>query len=160
MLFRSANSAAVPVCADDVYVQGTQAVVASITSTTGGNFEALTTTSTVSTNVVDDADATTVTLTASAASVTEGGSIVYTATVNNAVTGSPLVITLSGGTTITIPVGQSSANSAAVPVRADDVYVQGTQAVVASITSTSGGYFEALTTTSTVSTTVVDVADA
>jgi len=59
----------------------------------------------------DDADVTTVTLTASAASVTEGGSVVYTATVNNAVTGSPLVITLSGGTTITIPVGQGPANS-------------------------------------------------
>ena len=37
-----------------------------------------------------------------------------TASVNNPVTGSPLVITLTGGTTITIPVGSSSASSAAV----------------------------------------------
>ncbi|MBK6638967.1 MAG: hypothetical protein IPG34_15725, partial [Rhodocyclaceae bacterium] len=155
----SASSVAVPVRADDAYVQGTQAVTTGITGTTGGNFEALTTTSTVSTTIVDDADVTTVTLTASAASVTEGGSIVYTATVNNAVTGSPLVITLNNGATITIPVGQSSASSVAVPVRADDVYVQGAQSVTAGITGTSGGNFEALTTSSTVSTTITDDTD-
>ncbi|MDB5799256.1 MAG: hypothetical protein JWL63_195, partial [Rhodocyclales bacterium] len=156
----TANSAPFTVRADDVYVQGTQAIAVGISGTTGGNYEALTTTSTVSTNVVDDADATTVTLTASAASVTEGGSITYTATVGNPVTGSPLVVTLSNGASITIPVGSTSANSAPVPVRADDAYVQGTDVVSVGISATSGGGYEALTTTSTVSTNVVDDADA
>ena len=55
----------------------------------------------------------------------EGGSIVYTATVGNAVTGTPLVIHLSNGTDITIPVGATSAVSAAVAVRADDAYNPG-----------------------------------
>ncbi|HEX5361663.1 MAG TPA: immunoglobulin-like domain-containing protein, partial [Fluviicoccus sp.] len=96
----------------------------------------------------------------STASVTEGGSIVYTAAVNNAVTGSPLVVTLSNGQTITIPVGQSSADSTPFAVRGDDAYVQGTQALNVGISGTSGGNYEALTTTSTVSTNVVDDADA
>ena len=39
----------------------------------------------------------------------------------------------------------------ASPVRADDAYVQGTQIVTAGITGTSGGNFEALATSSTVS---------
>ncbi len=155
----TANSAAVPVRADDAYVQGNQNVTVGITGTTGGNYEALTTTSTVTTVVADDADATAVTLTA-AANATEGGSVVYTATVANAVTGTPLVITLTNGATITIPVGQTTANSAAVPVRADDAYVQGNQFLVVGITSTSGGNYEALTTTSTVTTVVADDADA
>src|SRR5690606_19359275 len=112
-----------------------------ITGTSGGTYEALTTTSTVSTNVTDDTDATTVTLTASSGSVVEGGTVTYTATLNNAVTGTPLVITLSGGTTITIPVGSSTGTSAPVVVRPDDVYAQGTTSVVKSITGTSGGNY-------------------
>jgi hypothetical protein len=156
----SGTSAAVAVRADDAYAQGSQAVNVSISSTSGGNYEALNTTSTASTTVTDDGDATTVTLSASAASVTEGGSIVYTATVSNAVTGAPLVITLNNGQQITIPVGQTSASSPAFAVRADDAYVQGTQTLTVGISGTSGGNYEALTTTSTVSTTVNDDADA
>ena len=79
----SASSVPFNVRADDAYTQGTDTLSVGVSTTSGGNFEALTTTSTVSTTVTDDADATTVTLTASAASVTEGGSIVYTATLNN-----------------------------------------------------------------------------
>ncbi|MCR5882729.1 hypothetical protein LRS03_07625 [Rhizobacter sp. J219] len=156
----SASSAPFAVRGDDAYVQGTQPLNVGIASTSGANFEALATSSTVSTNVTDDADATTVTLTSSAATVTEGGSITYTATVNNPVTGSPLVITLSNGQTITIPVGQSSASSAAFAVRGDDAYLQGTDSVSVSITGTSGGNYEALNTTSTTSTAVTDDADA
>ena len=79
----------------------------------GGNFEALTTTSTAATTVTDDADATTVTIARRRrATVGEGGSVTYTASVNNAVTGSDLVVTLSNGQTITIPVGQSSGTAA------------------------------------------------
>jgi surface adhesion protein len=156
----SANSAAFAVRADDVYVQGTQTLNVTITGTTGANFEAVTRTGTATTTVTDDADATTVTITASAASVVEGGSITYTASVNNAVTGTPLVVTLSNGQTITIPVGSSSASGAAFAVRGDDAYVQGSQTLTVGISSTSGGSYEALTTTSTVSTTVTDDADA
>jgi hypothetical protein len=156
----SASSVPFAVRADDAYVQGNQALTVGITGTTGGNFEALTTSSTTSTTVVDDADATTVTLTSSAASVAEGGTITYTATVNNPVTGSPLVITLDNGQTITIPVGASSASSAAFAVRADDAYAQGNQTLTVGISTTSGGNFEALTTTSTTSTTVTDDGDA
>ena len=146
--------------ADDAYVQGTATLTTAISGTTGGNYEALNTTSTTSTNVVDDTDATTVTLTASANSVSEGGSIIYTATVNNPVTGSNLVITLNNGQTITIPVGQSSASSTAFSVRADDMYAQGTATLTTAISGTTGGNYEALTTTSTTSTSVVDDTDA
>jgi large repetitive protein len=159
----SANSAPVIVRADDVYAQGTTTVVRSIASTSGGNYEALTTTSTVSTSVTEDADATTVTLSSATngTAITEGGSIVYTATVNNAVTGTPLVVTLSNGATITIPVGQTTANSAPVPVRADDAYAQGTQTLApVTITGTTGANYEAVNTTGTINNTVVDDADA
>ncbi|MBK5305045.1 MULTISPECIES: immunoglobulin-like domain-containing protein, partial [Gammaproteobacteria] len=40
--------------------------------------------------------------------VAEGGTVVYTASVSAPVTGSPVVVTLSNGQTITIPVGSSS----------------------------------------------------
>ncbi|MFT3848316.1 MAG: retention module-containing protein [Propionivibrio sp.] len=156
----SGDSAAFAVRADDAYVQGVQTLNVGISNTSGGNYEALNTASTATTTVSDDADVTTVTLTASAGSVVEGGSIVYTATVNNAVTGSPLVVTLNNGQTITIPVGSSSAQSAAFAVRGDDAYVQGNQTVTASITGTTGGNYEVLNTTSTATTLVSDDADA
>ena len=60
---------------------------------------------------------------------------------------------------ITIPVGQSTGSSAAFAVRADDAYVQGTQTLNVSVTGTTGGNFEALTTTGTATTTVTDDAD-
>src|SRR5213075_2986893 len=126
----------------------------------GGNYESLDTTSAVSTVVSDDADTTTVALTASSAAVTEGGSIVYTASVNNAVSGSDLVVTLSNGQTITIPMGASSATSAPFAVRADDAYTQGDEAIVVSISGATGGAYESLNTGSTVSTVVSDDADA
>src|SRR5207248_2619545 len=116
-----------------------------ITGTSGGNFEALTTTSTVTTTVADDTDASTVTLSA-AGSVTEGGSIIYTASVDAAVTGTPLVITLSNGQTITISVGQTSADSTPYLVLADDAYVEGNQTLSVGISSTSGGTSETHTT--------------
>src|SRR5213079_2946074 len=124
-----------------------------------GNFEALTTTSTVTTIVADDSDASTVTLSA-AGSVAEGGSIIYTASLDSPITGSPLIVTLSNGQTITIPVGQSSADSTPFLVRADDVYAEGNQTLIVGITGASGGNFEALTTTSSVTTTVADDSDA
>jgi surface adhesion protein len=155
----SASSTAFAVRADDAYAQGTQTVTTSISGTSGGNYESLTTTSTATTTVNDDSDPTTVTLSVSSPTVVEGGSVTYTATLSNAVTGTPLVINLSNGQSITIPVGASSGTSAGHVVRADDAYAQGSQAVSVGVTSTSGGTYEALTTTSTASTTVSDDTD-
>ncbi|WP_414886684.1 immunoglobulin-like domain-containing protein, partial [Pseudomonas chlororaphis] len=59
------------------------------------------------TDVTDTIDTSTVSLTATP-SVAEGGTVVYTASVTAPVTGSPVVVTLSNGQTITIPVGASS----------------------------------------------------
>jgi len=144
---------------DNPYINADDTFTVSIAGTTGGNYEALNTTSTATTTVVDDADATTVTLAASAASVTEGGSIVYTASVNNTVTGSDLVIALSNGQNITIPVGQSTGNSAAFSVRADNPYLNADDTLTVSITGATGGNYEALTTTGTATTVVTDDAD-
>ncbi|HUH60369.1 MAG TPA: retention module-containing protein, partial [Candidimonas sp.] len=155
----SVGSASVEARADDAYRQGDVSVNVGVSSAVGGNFAALDTSGTATTVVSDDADATAITLTADAASVVEGGAIVYTATVGTAVTGSPLVVTLNNGATITIPVGQTSGASAPVAVRADDAHAQGDQPVTVSIDGTSGGNFEALDTTSTVTTTVTDDGD-
>ena len=107
------------------------------------------------TAVTDTIDTTNVTLSA-ASSVTEGGAIVYTATVSNPVTATPLVVHLSNGADITIPVGGSSASSSAIAVRPDDAYAQGTQNVTVGISSASGGNYEALNTSSSVLTQVTD----
>src|SRR5205814_719998 len=146
--------------ADDAYVQGDSTVTVGIANTTGGNYEGLSTASTATSVVHDNADSTVVTLTASSANVTEGGSIVYTAAVNNAVTGSDLVVTLSNGQTSTIPVGASSGSGAAFTVRADDAYVQADQTLTVGVDSTTGGAYEALTAGAPVSTLVHDDADA
>ena len=61
------------------------------------------------TEVTDTINTSTVSLTANG-TVAEGGTVVYTASVSAAVTGSPVVVTLSNGQTITIPVGSSSAS--------------------------------------------------
>jgi len=63
---------------------------------------------------------TTVTLTPSAPTVAEGGTVTYRATVTSPVIGSDLVLTLSNGQTITIPVGGTTGSSAPFAVRPDD----------------------------------------
>ncbi|RGE37189.1 hypothetical protein DZC30_22845, partial [Comamonas testosteroni] len=116
------------------------------------------TTSSTQTVVRDDDDTSTVTL-SSAASVTEGQDIVITATVDKAPQGSNLVLTLSGGHTLTILDGQTS-GSVSVPTRADDAYVQGNQTQIFSITAATGGNYENLNTTSSTQTVVQDDHDA
>ncbi|WP_421180525.1 retention module-containing protein, partial [Aeromonas enteropelogenes] len=146
---------------DDVYKDGSNLTV-SITGSSGGNYEKLDTSSTVTTEVADTVDTTTVTLSSATAGqeVVEGGSIVYTASVNNPVTGSPLTVTLSNGVVITIPVGASSASSDPVPVRSDDIYQQGEESLSVTIDKTSGGNYENVVTTGTITNTVVDDQDA
>ncbi|WP_162517027.1 retention module-containing protein [Aeromonas hydrophila] len=155
------SSVTVDAPSDDVYKDGSSLTV-SITGSSGGNYEQLDTSSTVTTEVADTVDTTTVTLSSATngQTVTEGGSIVYTASVNNPVTGSPLSVTLSNGVVITIPVGSSSANSAPVPVRGNDAYQQGEQDLSVTIGSTSGGNYESVITKGTITNTVVDDQDA
>ncbi|MEW6119492.1 MAG: retention module-containing protein [Pseudomonadota bacterium] len=93
------------------------------------------------------------------AGVTEGGSIVYTATVDRAPVGSPLVLTLSNGATITIPVGATTGSSAPVPVRADDAYVQGDVPVSVSIVTAAGGGYPAVDLGGPATTVVSDDSD-
>ncbi|WP_177410051.1 immunoglobulin-like domain-containing protein, partial [Pseudomonas sp. R11(2017)] len=141
---------------NDVY-QGHPAVSNSISNVSGGNYENLVADKTqVSTSVSDVTDTTTVTLTATP-SVTEGGTILYTATVGAPVTGSPVVVTLTNGQSITIPVGQSSGT--ATGAVSNDVY-QGHATVTNSISDVSGGNYENLVANkAAVSTSVTDVQD-
>ncbi|WP_438825961.1 beta strand repeat-containing protein [Pseudomonas fluorescens] len=153
---QTSGSVAVAAPADDPYLDAGQ-VSAHITNASGGNFENLAINSTPAvTNVTDTLDTSTVTLTATP-SVAEGGTIVYTATVNAPVTGSPVVVSLTNGQTITIPVGQSSGTATGAVT--NDVY-QGHAAVTNSITSVSGGNYENLVANQApVSTAVTDVQD-
>ncbi|MBT2341016.1 LapA family giant adhesin, partial [Pseudomonas fluorescens] len=94
---------------DDVYKDAGKVEV-SIDKAAGGNFEHLVPSTTPAvTNVTDTIDTSTVSLSATS-TVAEGGTVVYTASVNAPVTDAPLVVTLSNGQTITIPVGASSAS--------------------------------------------------
>src|SRR3546814_9931771 len=102
-----------------------------------------------STSISDTLDSTTVTLSSatSGSNVSEGGSIIYTASVDNPFTGSPLVVTLSNGATITIAVGDSSADSAPVLVRADDAHVDANDDLSVALQGTpTGGNYEAIAT--------------
>ncbi|MEK1838168.1 MAG: immunoglobulin-like domain-containing protein, partial [Pseudomonas sp.] len=94
---------------DDVYKDASQVEV-TIKDAAGGNFENLATSPAAAiTDVTDTLDTSTVNLTATS-TVAEGGTVVYTASISAPVTGSPVVVTLSNGQTITIPVGSSSAS--------------------------------------------------
>ncbi|WP_219314718.1 immunoglobulin-like domain-containing protein [Aeromonas veronii] len=158
---QSSGSIEYQTAANDVY-NNASTVSTTISAVTGGNFEKLEVNSApAQTEISDSIDTTTVTLgsATNGQNVVEGGSIVYTASVSNPVTGSPLTVTLSNGVVITIPVGSSSANSEPVPVRADDAYQQGNETLSVSISGTSGGNYESVTTAGSVSNTVVDDSD-
>ena len=144
---------------DDVYIDAAE-TSATITSTSGGNFENLVVDATPATTAVADTiDDTTVSL-AATGSVAEGGQITYTATVDNATDGD-MTVTLNDGTVITIQDGQTSGFTT-IDAPADDAYIDaGT--VDNFIASTSGGNFENLVNangdTNPVTTTVTDTAD-
>ena len=95
-------------------------------------------------------------------SVVEGtATATITAHVSNQVTGSPLVITLTNGATITIPVGQTTGVSTAFAVvhNGDDPYVDPESYVVGVTGTPTGGNFEALTTTDTATVSITDDSD-
>ncbi|WP_434708828.1 LapA family giant adhesin [Pseudomonas sp. R1-1] len=152
----TSGTATVAAPGDDVYKDAGK-VDASITKTSGGNFENLVVDKTPAvTNVTDTIDNSTVSLTASASTV-EGGVVVYTASVTAPVTGSPVVVTLSNGQTITIPVGASNAS---VNFTAPNDALAGGNTLSVKIDGTSGGNYENLVADKTPAVTAVtDVAD-
>ncbi|WP_395593268.1 retention module-containing protein [Pseudomonas sp. B26140] len=141
---------------DDVYKDAGK-VDASITTTTGGNFENLVVDKTPAvTDVTDTIDNSTVSLTATA-SIVEGGVVVYTASVTAPVTGSPVVVTLSNGQTITIPVGASSGSA---NFTAPNDALAGGNTLSVKIDGTSGGNYENLVADKTPAvTSVTDTVD-
>ena len=152
----STGTATVAAPGDDVYKDAGK-VDASITKTSGGNFENLVIDKTPAvTDVTDTIDNSTVALTASASAV-EGGVVVYTASVTAPVTGSPVLVTLSNGQTITIPVGASSAS---VNFTAPNDAQAGGNTLSVKIDGASGGNYENLVADQTPAvTSVTDVAD-
>ncbi len=152
----TSGNIAVPAPSDDVVVDA-GSVSATIATTSGGSFEALSIDTTAATTAVTDTlDTTTATLTATSA-VAEGGTITYTVSLTAPVSGSDVTVLLAGGQTITIAVGSSSGTATAVAP--DNVYAGG-NAVSNSIATISGGNFEQLTpNTAPVTTTVTDDGD-
>jgi len=150
------GTATVAAPADDVYKDAGK-VDASITKTTGGNFENLVVDKTPAvTDVTDTIDNSTVSLTATASTV-EGGVVVYTASVTAPVTGSPVVVTLSNGQTITIPVGASSGS---VNFTAPNDALAGGNTLSVKIDGASGGNYENLVADKTPAvTSVTDTVD-
>ncbi|MDR0280838.1 MAG: type I secretion C-terminal target domain-containing protein, partial [Paucimonas sp.] len=137
---------------NSVYVDATN-VSASITGTTGGNFEKVVYSTTPAvTAVTDTLDTSTVTLTATPSAV-EGGVITYTATVSAPVTVTPLVVTLANNQTITIAVGQTVGT---VNFTAPNNVYTANPTLTNSITGVSGGNYEKLDATGTTSTTITD----
>ncbi|UVL99850.1 LapA family giant adhesin [Pseudomonas atacamensis] len=152
----STGTATVAAPSDDVYKDAGK-VDASITKTSGGNFENLVIDKTPAvTDVTDTIDNSIVSLTASASAV-EGGVVVYTASVTAPVTGSPVLVTLSNGQTISIPVGASSAS---VNFTAPNDAQAGGNTLSVKIDGASGGNYENLVADQTPAvTSVTDVAD-
>ena len=123
---------------EDVYAED-DSFSASITGTSGGNYENLVIDETPAvTNVEDTIDTTTLSLRAS--SITEaGGDVTYTATVNNP-SNSDIVVILDNGEVITIPAGETS-GSATVNVPEDQFEdgIVDSGSISASIENVTGG---------------------
>ncbi|WP_372242679.1 retention module-containing protein [Pseudomonas sp. B14-6] len=136
----TSGSVTVKAPADDVYKDAGK-VEATIKDATGGNFENLVKDPAAAvTSVTDTVDTSTVSLTATS-SVAEGGTVVYTASVTAPVTGSPVVVSLSNGQTITIPVGSSSAS---VNYVAPNDALAGGSSLSVKIDDAKGGNYEKL----------------
>ncbi|OOG12588.1 hypothetical protein BMS17_10940 [Pseudomonas sp. C9] len=134
------GSVSVPAPADDVYKDAGKVEV-TIKDAAGGNLENLVTDPAAAvTSVTDTIDTSTVSLTATA-DVAEGGTVVYTASVTAPVTGLPVVVTLSNGQTITIPVGESSAS---VNFTAPNDALAGGSSLSVTIDDAKGGNYEKL----------------
>ncbi|QHQ16681.1 hypothetical protein GMW39_12905 [Pectobacterium parmentieri] len=139
---------------DDAYQQGSVPVEFSIVGTSGGNYEALDTTSTTRTTVVDNNDGTKITL-EGPDTVTEGEEITIIARVELPPQGSDLVIRLTNGEIVTIPVGKTE-GSVTYAARGDDNLVQGDIPQTVGIETATGGNYENLVNGDPIVTTVQD----
>uniref|UniRef100_UPI003D0651CE retention module-containing protein n=1 Tax=Alcaligenes faecalis TaxID=511 RepID=UPI003D0651CE len=91
--------------------------------------------------------------------ITEGDPYEIIARVGQPVTGRDLIISLTNGSTITIPVGSTEGRVTVENPYPDDVYQQGDRPETVGITGTEGGNYESLDTSSTTTTTVQDDSD-
>ena len=119
---------------EDVYSDASS-LTAHITGVSGGNFEHLVVGSGTATAQVNDTITTTTVALDDAVAGSAPGTATITAHVDHAVMGSDLLLSLSNGATVTIAVGATSGTSAEFAALAD---------ATISVTSTSGGNFEAL----------------
>lgn len=92
--------------------------------------------------------------------VVEGEPYEVVARVDRPVTGQDLVITLTNGSTITIPVGETEGRTTVDNPYPDDVYKQGDRPEDIGISSTTGGNYENLDTSNTSTSNIVDDDDA
>ncbi|WP_404297801.1 retention module-containing protein [Halomonas sp.] len=90
--------------------------------------------------------------------VFEGNTVTVIATVDVAPVDSPLVITLSNGQQIVIPVGETSGETV-IDTREDDLFLQGDESIDLSVTGTTGGGYDELTIGEIPGITVIDDAD-
>ena len=137
---------------NDVYLEGAETMTLSASVVSGSVASIVSGTGTIT----DSIDTTVITL--GDVTAVEGANATITAQVSNAVHGSPLVITLSNGATITIPVGSTIGTSTPFLSASDDVYLDAGNYVV-SISSTTGGGFEAVNIGDTATVAVTDDAD-
>ncbi|WP_275694097.1 retention module-containing protein [Alcaligenes ammonioxydans] len=91
--------------------------------------------------------------------ITEGDPYEIVARVGQPVTSQDLVISLTNGSTITIPVGSTEGRVTVGNPYPDDVYRQGDRPETVGVTGTTGGNYEDLDTSSTTTTTVKDDSD-
>ncbi|WP_321291274.1 retention module-containing protein, partial [Alcaligenes phenolicus] len=84
--------------------------------------------------------------------ITEGDPYEIVARVGQPVTGQDLIISLTNGGTITIPVGSTEGRITVENPYLDDVYRQGDRPETVGITGTTGGNYESLDTSSTTTT--------
>ncbi len=87
--------------------------------------------------------------------VVEGTPIGVLATVDVAPSGSNLVLNLSNGSVITIPVGQTT-GFVVLETRPDDLFIQGTDTLPISVVGASGGGYDELDATQSSSANIVD----
>ncbi|MFO8090335.1 MAG: retention module-containing protein, partial [Desulfatiglandaceae bacterium] len=90
--------------------------------------------------------------------VYEGGQIIYTATVDNPPAGSPLVITLTNGSTLEIPVGETT-GSTTIDAPSDDPYIDAGPVFAAIENTDGGGYDDVVYDTTPTETLIQDTID-
>lgn len=149
------QSTAFAIQGDDVYVDGEIYEVSAVSYTGGAEFENLVYTDKATVTIDDTINATTVTL--DDINVTEVGTITYTASVDNAPQGA-FSVTLNNGVVINFVDGALTGSSAPQAAQGDDVYNDGRSYSI-SISSTSGGNYEAVNTGSTATVTITDTID-